>query len=301
MGICKEQISLRTTCEGYYTTLRQSIAIILILSAIHSESTHRMRYVLFWFSMAILLGSCTVNKDILFKTPTDYVLDELPDSLGAVTHITPNNILTLNFFTGNGHVLIESGLGSSMLTGGGNQNNNNQYGRNQISYLVDLDGTAKLPVLGRVKLEGLSVREAELKLEEMYTLYYNEPFVMLTVSNNRVIVSPGSGGTAQVITLTNANTTLLEALALAGGVTTRGIASKIKLIRENKESGGREVYLIDLSTIDGLAQADLIVQPNDIIYVDPLPLIASGIVKEIAPIITLITTTVLIITLARTF
>lgn len=260
-----------------------------------------MRYVLFWFSMAILLGSCTINKDILFKTPTDYVYEDLPDSLGSVTHITPNNIITLNFFTGNGHVLIESGLGSSSLTGGSSQNNSSSFGRNQITYLVENDGTAKLPVIGRVKLEGLSIREAETKLEEMYTLYYNEPFVVLKVSNNRVIVSPGSGGTAQVISLTNANTTLLEALALAGGVADRGVASKIKLIRENKTAGGRDVYLIDLSTIDGLAQADLIVQPNDIIYVEPLPLIASEIVKEIAPIITLITTTVLIITLARTF
>lgn len=258
-----------------------------------------MRNVLFWFSMAILLGSCTVNKDILFKTPTDYAYADLPDSMGTVTHIKPNNILTMNFYTGNGHILVESGLGSSVLTGGGNQTLNNQFGRNQISYLVDKDGSVKLPVIGRVRLEGMSVREAEVKLEEMYTQYYNEPFVILSVSNNRVIVSPGSGGTAQVITLTNANTTLLEALALAGGVSDRGVASKIKLIRENKESGGRDVYLVDLSTIDGLAQADLIVQPNDIIYVEPLPLIASELVREISPIITLITTTALIITLAR--
>lgn len=259
-----------------------------------------MRHVLFWLSMAILLGSCTVNKDILFKTPTDYVYEELPDTLDTETRIAPNNVITVNFFTGNGHVLIENGLGSTILSGG-NQSNNNNFGRNQITYLVGRDGTVKLPVLGRINLEGLSIREAESKLEELYTLYYNEPFVMLQVSNNRVIVSPGSGGTAQVITLVNANTTLLEALALAGGISDRGEASKIKLLRENKETGGRDIYQIDLSTIDGLAQADLIVQPNDIIYVEPLPLIASELVKEIAPVITLITTTVLIITLARSF
>ena len=260
-----------------------------------------MRYVLFWFSMALLLGSCTVNKDILFKTPTDYVFDVMPDSASSETQITPNNILTLYFYTGNGHVMIESGLGSTSLSSGGNQSNANVNIRNQITYLVETDGTVKLPVIGRVKLEGLSLREAETKLEEMYSLYYNEPFVILKVGNNRVIVSPGTGGKAQVVSLTNANTTVLEALAQAGGVADRGIASKIKLIRENRETGKREVYLIDLSTIDGLAQADLIVQPNDIIYVDPLPLIASELVKEIAPIITLITTTVLIITLARSF
>jgi len=260
-----------------------------------------MRYVLFWFSMALLLGSCTVNKDVLFKTPTDYVFDELPDSTSSETRITPNNILTLFFYTGNGHIMIESGLGSSSLTSGGTQSSSNMNVRNQITYLVDMDGTVKLPVIGRVKLAGISIREAETLLEEMYSLYYNEPFVILKVSNNRVIVSPGTGGKAQVVVLDNANTTVLEALAQAGGVADRGIASNIKLIRENRETGKREVYQIDLSTIDGLAQADLIVQPNDIIYVDPLPLIASELVKEIAPIITLITTTVLIITLARSF
>ena len=242
-----------------------------------------------------------VNKDILFKTPTDYVFDALPDSSSAETQITPNNILTLYFYTGNGHVMIESGLGSTALSSGGSQSNSNLNVRNQVTYLVEIDGTVKLPVIGRVKLDGLSLREAESKLEEMYSFYYNEPFVILKVSNNRVIVSPGTGGKAQVVVLTNANTTVLEALAQAGGVADRGIASKIKLIRENRETGKRDVYQLDLSTIEGLAEADLIVQPNDIIYVDPLPLIASELVKEIAPIITLITTTVLIITLARSF
>ena len=191
-----------------------------------------MKNVLIWFSACHILGSCTVNKDILFKTPTDYVYDALPDTMVTESRITPNNILTMNFFTGDGHMLVESGIGSSLLTGSNSRSNSNSYGRNQISYLVDNDGTVKLPVLGRVELAGLSIREAESKLENMYSKYYNEPFVMLDVNNNRVIVSPGSGGKAQVITLVNANTTLLEALAFAGGVSDRGIASKIKLIRE---------------------------------------------------------------------
>ncbi len=260
-----------------------------------------MKYVLAWLTVCLLLGSCTVNRDILFKTPTDYVYDALPDTMITESRITPNNILTMNFFTGDGHMLIESGIGSSLLTGNTSGGNSSSFGRNRLSYLVDNDGTVKLPVLGRVELAGLSIREAESKLENLYTKYYNEPFVMLEVNNNRVIVSPGSGGKAQVITLVNANTTLLEALALAGGVSDRGIASEIKLIRTNKKTGTRDVYQIDLSTIDGLAMADMIVQPEDIIYVEPLPLIASQVVSEIAPFITLLTTAVLVLTLARTF
>lgn len=258
-----------------------------------------MRYVLIWLFASLLLGSCTVNKDILFKTPNDYVYDQIPDTAVTQSRIAPNNILTMDFYTGDGHILIERGIGSSMLTAGAAAGNNNLNRNNNITYLVDQDGTVKLPVLGRVYLAGMNIREAERELENLYSKYYNEPFVKLDVTNNRVIVSPGSGGKAQVIRLVNNNTTLMEALALAGGIDQRGIASEIKLIRENKKTGERDVYKIDLSTIDGLEQADMIVQPDDIIYVEPLPMIASGLVKEFAPYITLLTTAVLVLTLAR--
>ena len=82
---------------------------------------------------------------------------------------------------------------------------------------------------------------------------------------------------------------------MAGGVDGRGNASEIKLLRENRETGRREVYLLDLSTIEGMEAADMIVQANDIIYVEPLPLIAREILEEITPIVTLITTAALLI------
>lgn len=165
-----------------------------------------------------------------------------------------------------------------------------------MQYLIDRDGTAKMPVIGRVKLEGLTIREAERYLESLYAQYYNEPYIILNVQNNRAIISPGAGGTAAVIPLNNNNTTLMEALAMAGGINQRGIASKIKLIRQNEDTKEREVYLIDLSTVDGIHKADLIVQPNDIIYVEPLPLLAREFIQEISPVVTLITTSVSLIT-----
>lgn len=236
---------------------------------------------------------------MLFKTPTDYEYDKIPDSADAEVVIAPNNLLTFNFFTGNGHILVEQAIGNGILSGGSQNSQNLLNQRNQLSYLVNDDGFVKLPVIGRVDLNGLSLREAEEKLENLYSEYYNDPFVILRVQNNRVIVSPGAGGTAQVITLVNANTTLMEALAMAGGVDNRGNSSQIKLIRENRESDKREVYLIDLSTIEGIEAADMIVQANDIIYVEPLPLIAREIVQEIAPIVTLITTAALLITIVN--
>ncbi len=256
-----------------------------------------MKHLLFLVSVSLFLGSCTINKDLLFKTDRDYAFDTFPDTLSPPSRLAPNNLLNFNFYTGNGHILVESGIGSnmSMSQGTGVRQNQVQNQQNQLPYIIDRDGTVKLPVIGRVKLDGLTLREAEQKLETLYEQYYNEPFVLLNVQNNRVIVSPGAGGTAQVITLMNNNTTLMEALSMAGGVSQRGNSSKIKLIRTDPKTLVRDVYQFDLSTIDGLQYADIVVQPNDIIYVEPLPLLAREFLIEITPVITLLTTALLLV------
>ena len=61
----------------------------------------------------------------------------------------------------------------------------------------------------------------------------------------RVIVFPGNGSDAKVIPLTNNNTTLTEAIAMAGGITDRGRANHIKVMR--RVGSERKVYKIDLS------------------------------------------------------
>jgi polysaccharide export outer membrane protein len=108
------------------------------------------------------------------------------------------------------------------------------------------------------------------------------PYAIVRVLNNRVLVFPGASGSAVVITLQNMNTTLIEALALAGGVSGRGDAAKVKLIRRTDE--GNKVYFMDLSTIAGLRDAQTIVQANDIIYVEPVPEIAREVLNDISPV-----------------
>ena len=65
-------------------------------------------------------------------------------------------------------------------------------------------------------------------LEEKYASYYVKPFVLMSVQNKRVIVFPGNAGDAKVIPLLNNNTSLIEALALAGGISDDGKAHKVK-------------------------------------------------------------------------
>ena len=244
--------------------------------------------------VALISQSCNINKDLIFLTDEDFVYDTLPPLLDVNVKISPNDYLDFKILSNDGFKLIDMSTSQNSSAG-----SNSIFGSTSaVQFLVETDGMVNLPYLGRVNLEGLTLKEAEFKLEKLYQEFYVNPFVILSIKNNRVIVYPGEGGKAEVITLVNNNTTLLEALSLAGGISERGISKRIKLIRKNID-GKRKVYKIDLSTIGGIASADLVVQANDIIYVDPAPRIASEIVTEISPIVGILTSVFLLISVSR--
>ena len=135
-------------------------------------------------------------------------------------------------------------------------------------------------------LAGLTLDEAERKIEAAYESEYVAPYALLQVVNNRVLVFPGEAGQATVITLQNQNTTVIEALAQAGGIRQRGRSKEIKLIRQRGEENF--VYPMDLSTVEGLEAAHHR-QANDIIYVDSNPNLMGG-PKSTSPVAQLVTT-----------
>ena len=240
----------------------------------------------------LMLSGCLINRNIMFKTPHDYKFDTVSDTLDRQFKIQPDDILSFRMYSNDGFKMID--------LVNDNQMSMNAANRIQFAYNVDPDGNTKLPVIGNVHIAGLTVREAELALEKEYTVYYQKPFVLLTVSNRRVVVFPGGGGDAKIIPLEKNNTTMLEVLASAGGLAERGDAHRIKLFRRNTD-GGRKVFQFDLSDIDNLKYADIVMQADDVVYVQPKAQIARGLLQEITPLITLLTTTILVIGIARTF
>ena len=242
-----------------------------------------------------ILQSCGINSDLMLKTPKGYEFESL-DSLSASADddeyiIKINDIVQFRFQTNNGIRILDiaAGTGENNTGNAGLQAN----AVSNISYVINADSMVKLPYIKEVNLVGKTIREAESYLQDAYSSYYVDPFVQINVVNKRIFVFPGNGGDAQVVTLLNNNTTLVEAIALAGGIRDRGRASKIKLIR-GKE-GERKVYLIDLSTIEGLEYVDLIVQNGDYIYVEPTPQLGREILTQIAPIFSIITSTLAVI------
>ncbi|MBC7694692.1 MAG: polysaccharide biosynthesis/export family protein [Burkholderiales bacterium] len=225
----------------------------------------------------------------MLKTSKGYTYDKIVDSLSKTDYkIESNDIVNVRIFSNDGFKIVD--LASSMQ----------QTNFIQLDYVIDRDGSCKLPLVGRIKLAGLSIREATEFLEQIYADYYVKPFVYISVTNKRVIVFPGNGGVAKVLSLTNNNTTVIEALALTGGISEDGKAYKVKLIR-NQDNQPPKVYLMDLSKIEGIAVGNTVVLAHDIIYVEPRYRLARTLVGEITPIVSLISTTFLLYSLtART-
>ena len=194
--------------------------------------------------------------------------------------------------------------GSSGGQGGGRGAVGRQVGQGAGSstsgseFLVQADGTVVLPLINRFKISGYSLLQADSLLQVRYGEYYKDPFVTTRVTNNRVFVLGAPGGV--VIPLTNDNMNLIEVLALAGGLdgggqgggggTTSfyrygGKASNIRIIRGDLKNP--RVQQVDLTTLDGMRRANLQVEPNDIIYIEPVHRPVLEGLADAAPVISL--------------
>ena len=248
-----------------------------------------MRLGLFGSLVLLLLGvgsSCGINSNLMFKTPKGVQerSDSIPLRPTTEYTISRDDKFSFTLYTNGGKRIVENMAG--MIDA--------QVNPEIPEYIVRSNGTAELPIVGEIMVAGLTVQQCEDTLAKAFAVEYQEPYVQVKLTNQRVIVFPGNGSDAKVIPLQNNNTTLMEAIALAGGIADRGRADKIKLMRNLGTS--RVVYVLDLSTIDGLKYADMIVQANDYIYVEPNEQVGREVVQSAAPVVSLLSSALIIFT-----
>ncbi len=246
----------------------------------------------------ILLSSCqSYKQNLLFQTNGDMQSGKIKTAAMAAEKgyvIQKNDYIKIEVYTNKGERIIDPDF--ELLKGSGAQANV-MNSRPEPEYLVQETGMVKLPMVGMVKLEGLTLHEADALLQKLFSESYQDPFVITKYNNKRVIVLGATGG--QVIPLLNENTSILEVLALAGGLENNAKGHNIRLIRGALDKP--EVYVIDLSTISGMSKTIKQVQPGDIIYVEPVRRPVTESIRDIAPIISVITSTLALVVAFNSF
>jgi polysaccharide export outer membrane protein len=213
-----------------------------------------------FIGVTLLSGGCASYKqNLMLKTPDGFKSAEISKEVREVERnyvIQKNDLLQLEVYANKGERIIDPNPQLSQ----GNLDQTEE--RPEERYLVDLRGLAKFPVIGEVRVEGLTLRQAEAVLQTEYEKYFKEPFVMLNFHNKRVVILGAVGG--QVVPLENHNVTLVEILGVAKGLPNDSKSHNIRVVRKD------QVYVVDLSTVEGFLAGNMIVEPGDIIYVEPV-------------------------------
>ena len=135
-------------------------------------------------------------------------------------------------------------------------------------YLVDNAGKINFPVLGELKVGGLTKKEAEQLIVEKLKPYIKEtPIVTVRMVNYKISVI-GEVARPGTFTISNEKVNLLEALAMAGDMTVWGLRDNVKLIREGAD-GKQEIITLNMNKAETLLSPYYWLQQNDIVYVTP--------------------------------
>jgi polysaccharide export outer membrane protein len=132
--------------------------------------------------------------------------------------------------------------------------------------LVDTAGNVALPLVGRVNVAGLSQTQASERIRQKYKKYLNDPSIYVEVLNKRLFVM-GEVKNPGVIKIDKEKMTLFEALATAGDLTDAAVRKEIMIF--SNSSIGMHIRTVELTILDTMKYSDLMLRPNDIVYVKP--------------------------------
>ncbi|MDQ0640890.1 polysaccharide export outer membrane protein [Pedobacter sp. W3I1] len=231
-------------------------------------------YLLFFCIIILsIVSGCTVRKQhSLFNAPSDIVTDTIKQvyvvndqgisdayyKIKVSDQLAIRNVQNPEFGATSGTNLSGSSTSNAVATGNG---------QNTLSYPVEPDGMVNLPAIGKVEVIGLTRREAALKIQDIYKQkLLKDPIIDLTVVNLKVTLL-GEFSKQGNFLLEKDNTSLIEIIGEAGGITKTADPKTLKIIRGDRSHP--EIIYVNLTDINSLASKKLILQNNDIIVLQP--------------------------------
>ncbi len=138
---------------------------------------------------------------------------------------------------------------------------------NREGILVNTQGYVILPLIGKVKVAGLTQTQAADRITQRLKKYLNTPSVYVEVLNKRIYVL-GEVKKPGVVKLDKEKMTLFEAIAFSGDLTDHAVRDNIIILSHDPQKG-LVVRSVDLTDFRKIKYASLMLHPNDIVYVQP--------------------------------
>ncbi|RNL53031.1 polysaccharide biosynthesis/export family protein [Pedobacter jejuensis] len=218
---------------------------------------------IFLFLCSVIISSCSSSRNtVYFNNQQDEVLKA--SNLSSKNVIQPNDILSIAVTSlnpaateifnkpNNSYVSTSSVTGANLQSPG---------------YLVSNEGNIQFPVLGTMKITGLTTNELREKIttELLNKKLLVDPIVIVRQLNFKVSVL-GEVGRPSVVNVPSEKISLLEALGLAGDITIYGKKDNVMIIRE--EDGVKKIKRVNLNTSEIFTSDYYYLKSNDIVYVE---------------------------------
>ena len=217
-------------------------------------NTQSLRLIIWSLFFSVLFISCASSKKIVYFQGDAELNTQYENNIPT---IQPDDVLSINV------TAVDTKAAAPF-------NQMNQMGASTTttakSYTVQNDGTIDFPILGKVKIGGLTRQKATDLIKTKLNEYIIDPGVNINFTNFKVSVM-GEVARPGTFTLPNERATVLEAIAMAGDLTIQGVRENVLVIREIE--GKKTTYTLNLTQKEVLNSPAYYLKQNDMIYVEP--------------------------------
>jgi polysaccharide export outer membrane protein len=217
------------------------------------------------FLFILLLFSCASRKDSVYYQNIDTLSSDKSNSYEI--KIQPDDLLSIIVSADDPETAIPFNLSTISVPSVINGAAMSARGQESMqSYLVDASGTIDFPVLGKLKVGGLSRTEVMQLLEAKISKYIKNPIINLRLMNFKVSVQ-GEVTMPGTYAVASDRITLIEALSMAKDLTIYGKRDTVLIIREL--NGVKSYHRVDITKADFINSPFYYLAQNDVVYVEP--------------------------------
>ena len=218
-----------------------------------------IKHTLILMFIASLVASCASRKEVVyFQNTGDF--ETLVDKNSFTPKFKVDDQVSIYVSTLDSEASAPFNLFRGASEEGG-------FGRpEQVDYLIDKDGEIDFPVIGKIKIAGLSAEEVRVLLRDRLSEYLKDPIINIRLRNFSV-TGLGEVNRPGTYPVNGERITVLEALGLAGDLTIKGRRENVMVIRD---FDGTKVYTrVNLTNKDALSSPVYYLTQNDVVYVEP--------------------------------
>lgn len=212
----------------------------------------------------LLLGSCTTYKNIPYFQDFPETDTSHPIFIKSVPFknpvIEPSDVLLITMQTEDNAVtnLINSTPTEPTIPGQVEPNGN----------VVDKDGNIQLRFLGKIRVAGLTTKDAQELIQREANKQFNKAMVTVKFGNFKVTVL-GEVAHPSTFIMPEEKVNIFDALSMAGDLTIYGKRESVLLLRDSSTLDGKKAIRLNLNSKNIVASPYFFLKPNDMLYIPP--------------------------------